>query len=73
MATDVGGAAEWIEDGVSGWLAPSAAVSSLDKALERVWQEKKHWASMGMHAHRKAMELYDPAAGKTLLDKLINL
>jgi len=72
MATDVGGAAEWIEDGASGWLAPAGTVSALDKVLERVWQEKEHWASMGIQAHRRAMELYDPAAGKTLLDKLIN-
>ncbi|HVU56203.1 MAG TPA: glycosyltransferase family 4 protein [Puia sp.] len=73
LATDVGGAAEWIENGVSGWLAPSATVALLDETLEKVWQEKERWASMGIQAHRRAMELYDPAAGKTLLDKLINL
>jgi L-malate glycosyltransferase len=72
IAADVGGAAEWIEDEISGWLVPSATVSLLDEVLEKAWQEKERWASMGIQAHRRAMELYDPAAGKTLLDKLIN-
>jgi glycosyltransferase involved in cell wall biosynthesis len=72
MATDVGGASEWIEDGHSGWLAPAATVSVLDKVLERVWQEREQWADMGIQAHRRAMELYDPAAGKTLLDQMVN-
>jgi glycosyltransferase involved in cell wall biosynthesis len=72
MATDVGGAAEWIVDGGSGWLAPAATLSALDNTMERVWQEKELWAVMGVRGHARAMELYDPAAGKTLLDELIN-
>ncbi|HEY4208185.1 MAG TPA: glycosyltransferase family 4 protein [Puia sp.] len=72
MATDVGGAAEWIEDGNCGWLAPATVISMLDEAMERVWKDKEHWADMGIRAHRRAMELYDPVVGKTLLDELIN-
>jgi len=73
MATDVGGASEWIENGNSGWLAAAPTISLLDEAMERAWQDKLKWEGMGLQAHRKARDLYDPAVGKTLLDKLINL
>lgn len=72
IATDVGDAAEWVEDNVTGFIADAATISSLDKAMERAWQERERWADMGIRAHRRALELYDPAPGKTLLDKLIN-
>ena len=70
VATDVGGAAEWIVEGVSGFLADAATVGALDTAMEKAWQEKDQWAAIGMRAHERAMTLYDPAAGKTLLEKL---
>ncbi|MDO6431428.1 glycosyltransferase [Flavitalea sp. BT771] len=72
VATDVGGAAEWIEDGISGFLADAAAIPTLDKALERAWSAREEWPSIGLRAHQRALELYDPAPGKTLLDKLMN-
>jgi glycosyltransferase involved in cell wall biosynthesis len=72
IATDVGDAAEWIEDGVTGFIADAATILSLDRTMERAWQEKEQWAAIGLRAHHRALELYDPAPGKTLLDKLIN-
>jgi glycosyltransferase involved in cell wall biosynthesis len=67
VATDVGGAAEWIEDGYSGFIAEAATERSLDRAMERAWQAKDEWKEIGMRAHDRAAALYDPAAGKTLL------
>jgi glycosyltransferase involved in cell wall biosynthesis len=70
VATDVGGAAEWIEDGYSGFIAEAAAERSLDRAMERAWQAKDEWEEIGMRAHDRAAALYDPAAGKTLLGRI---
>ncbi len=73
VATDVGGAMEWIEDGLSGFIAAAATERALDKALERAWQAKDQWGEIGVRAHERAMTLYDPDAGKTLLDRITKL
>lgn len=73
VATDVGGAAEWIVEGISGFLADAATVASLDKALEKAWQEKDNWETIGLRARERALTLYDPAAGETLLRKITTL
>ena len=70
VATDVGGVAEWIEDGQSGFIAASSTVHALDGTLERAWEKKDQWEEIGVRAHGRAMQLYDPQAGKTLLDRI---
>jgi glycosyltransferase involved in cell wall biosynthesis len=70
VATDVGGATEWIEDGLSGFIAEAATERSLDEALERAWRAKDQWDEIGVRAHERAMTLYDPDAGKTLLERI---
>lgn len=67
VATDVGGIGEWIEDDVSGFIAAGATASSLDGALERAWRQRRRWGEMGKNAYGKALGLYDPEPGKTLL------
>jgi glycosyltransferase involved in cell wall biosynthesis len=71
VVTDVGGATEWIDDGVSGFVASAASERSLDGALDRAWEVRGQWEEIGRRAHESAMVLYDPAAGKTLLDQLL--
>jgi len=70
VATDVGGAAEWIVDGISGFIAAAATPDALDKGLERAWEEKEQWEAIGLRAHARAIALYDPSAGETLLEKI---
>jgi glycosyltransferase involved in cell wall biosynthesis len=70
LATDVGGHAEWIEDGVQGYIAAAPTAAALHKALQAAWSDLPHWEQRGRAAHEKAMQLYDPAPGVTLL-KLI--
>jgi glycosyltransferase involved in cell wall biosynthesis len=70
VATDVGGVTEWIEDGLSGFIAEAATGQALDRALERAWEARDQWGEIGVRAHERAIALYDPAAGKTLLDRI---
>lgn len=53
IATDVGGHAEWIEDGRNGFLAEAASAPSLDAAMEKAWLEKERSFEMGENARAK--------------------
>lgn len=68
VVTDVGGTAEWVEEGVSGFIAESPLEKYLDAALERAWKARASWQEIGQAARRRALTLYDPAPGRTLLD-----
>lgn len=64
LVTDVGGAAELVEPGLSGWVAESPTVPALDRALEAAWAARADWKGMGLHAGRAARSSVpaDPAA-----------
>lgn len=70
LVTDVGGHKEWITDGIEGFIAASVAMDALEKTMEICWAKKDHWEQMGIAAHEKALQLYDPNAGETLLNLL---
>jgi glycosyltransferase involved in cell wall biosynthesis len=60
LATDVGGAAEWIRDGVTGFLCPSATVSALASALRTAWSVRSNWQAMGAAAALAAAQRRRP-------------
>ena len=70
IVTDVGGMVEWVEEEKSGFVADTPSVASFTMAMEKAWQFKEKWLDLGINAHNRAMELYDPHPGKTLLDLL---
>lgn len=73
VATDVGGHTEWIADNVDGFIAAAPSVYCLSDALQRAWQRQHEWARIGQMAHEKAMHLYDPNPGQTLLSHVEQL
>lgn len=50
LATDVGGHAEVIEDGVTGFIAGCASVRSISAALERLWTRRDDLETIGRKA-----------------------
>jgi glycosyltransferase involved in cell wall biosynthesis len=56
VATDVGGNSEIVEDGVTGFLAESATVSSMTKALERLWNKRTDLEEIGKAAAKSIRE-----------------
>ncbi|MDX2240840.1 MAG: glycosyltransferase [Leptolyngbyaceae cyanobacterium bins.302] len=67
VVTDVGGNAEWIEEGVTGFIAEAPTADSISKALERAWQVQASWQQMGLTAHNTAIYNFDPNPGQSLL------
>lgn len=70
IATDVGGTGEWITDEKNGFIAEAPTVPMILNALKRAWDLKSKWQEIGTMAHQTALELYDPNAGLTLLNKI---
>jgi glycosyltransferase involved in cell wall biosynthesis len=48
VATDVGGIDELIEEGITGFIAQAPSVKYLSEAMERAWENKQQWSSMGV-------------------------
>ena len=71
LATDVGGISEWIINKKNGFIAQAATVHSLLSMLREAWTFKNNWQQIGQDAHNTAFNLYDPEAGKTLLNHII--
>jgi L-malate glycosyltransferase len=67
VVSDVGGNAEWIEEGMSGWIAEAPTVHSFGSALERAWSDRNAWERIGRVAHDAATARGDPAPGAALL------
>ena len=63
ITTDVAGSSEMVDDGRTGFLAAAATENALDEALERAWQRRHEWRSIGAAAAAAARTLVpsDPA------------
>lgn len=58
VVTDVAGHAELIEEGHSGFIAEAATYEKVSEALERAWEGKRGWESMGRNAKARIEQLY---------------
>ena len=67
VVTDVGGNAEWIEDGQTGFVAEASTAKSFGAALERAWLAQTDWEESRIGAHKSALARFDKSAGKSLL------
>jgi glycosyltransferase involved in cell wall biosynthesis len=73
IVTDVGGNAEVIEHGVTGFIAEAAAVIPLARAMEEAWEKRHRWREMGQRAREKIRTLVPEDPGAVFAAKLINL
>src|SRR5262249_26453039 len=73
VATDVGGNAEVVEDGVTGFVADSPTVASVAHALERCWAERARLEQMGLAGARRIRQLVPPDPVGDFADKLVEL
>ena len=57
IVTDVGRAAELCVDSETGFVASAATLASFGEALERAWERRSEWCSMGHAARNRAENL----------------
>ena len=57
VVTDVGGNAELCVDGVTGFIAPAATLSSVANTLEHAWDRRDEWEAMGKAGRARVEEL----------------
>lgn len=70
VATDVGGNAEIIDDGLSGFIAEAPTANSFGRALERAWKQRNDWQLIGARAHDRAVQLAEADPPGRLLEYL---
>lgn len=66
VATDIGGIAEWLQEGRSGFLITQATAADVNHALERMWTNRRQLAAMGIRAYEDALAKRDPDPAETL-------
>jgi glycosyltransferase involved in cell wall biosynthesis len=72
VVTNVGGNAEWTEDGRTGFVAEAPTAKSFGAALERAWLARSDWQKMGIQGRENALIKFDKSAGKSLLRVLLD-
>lgn len=72
LVTDIAGNTEWIRDGQSGFVCAAPSVESVAEGLERAWQAQGRWPTLGAAARERAIGMFDPDPGRTLLGLLAN-
>lgn len=71
VVTAVGGNADWVTEGRTGWLAEHPTGAAMAAALERAWQARDRWRAMGAAASVQAQAQRDPDPPGTLLRHLL--
>ncbi|MDB5696451.1 MAG: glycosyltransferase [Sphingomonas bacterium] len=73
VVTDVGGNAEVIDDGRTGFIADAPTEASFDRALERAWERRGEWRGIGTAAAAEIRTLVPPDPAADLADRLMAL
>ncbi len=73
IVSDVGGNAEVVSDGETGFLAASATERDFDAALERAWQRRAEWPAIGAEAARSIRRIVPADPAQVFSDALVGL
>lgn len=70
IVTDVGGHRELIDDEYSGFIAKAPTVNFMDEVLEKAWQARSGWESMGQRARASVLDFQAENPVEALIEKL---
>jgi len=68
VATDIGGIAEWIEEGRNGFLIANPTPADIGTTMERLWSSRDELEELGRRAHELTLAKRDSNPARTLLD-----
>src|SRR6476660_5062959 len=71
ITTNVGRAAELIDDNDSGVIAPAATEDLLDEVHERAWNRRDDWRTMGQRAARAIRSHHSLIPAGDLADRIL--
>lgn len=67
VATDIGGIADWLQEGRNGFLIAKPTPGHIGDALERLWANRDRLEQLGRYAHEFTLTTRDPDPAGTLL------
>jgi glycosyltransferase involved in cell wall biosynthesis len=73
IVTDVGGNAELVEDGISGFVATAPTTRHLAEAMERAWEHRAQWKDMGAAARTTVKAKVCEKPAQIFAEKLLRL
>ncbi len=72
LATDVAGHAELLTDGINGFVAEAATVRHIGMALERAWNARGNWETMGRSAYVRIRQDIPVDPSSEFADKILS-
>lgn len=73
IVTEACGSAEWIQEGVSGWVVPPRAVERLAEVIEKARESREKLCQMGVNARSSTEKRAGPQATQDVADWVIQL
>jgi glycosyltransferase involved in cell wall biosynthesis len=73
IVTNVGRAAQFIDDDRTGFIAPAATVELVGDALERAWRRRHDWQAMGQAAAQAIRERHSLTPAEDFADALLRV
>lgn len=70
VVTDIGGNAEMCVDGETGFVAAAPALGLLEQAMERAWERREDWQSLGKRGRARAEKLVPRDPVKDFCERL---
>ncbi|HVE69848.1 MAG TPA: glycosyltransferase family 4 protein [Thermoanaerobaculia bacterium] len=70
IVTNVGGNAEVVRDGLTGFVAAAPSEDALDEAMERAWQRRGDWRAIGARAAESIRAIVPPDPLRVFADEL---
>ncbi len=71
VVTNVGGCGDWVTSNRQGWIAASPSTEHMTAVLRSALQAQHDWPTIGLAARAKALEMFDPDAGRSVVNLLI--
>ena len=73
VVTNVGGNAEVVDDGITGYLAAAPTEDALDEAMERAWSERHRWREVGAAAAERIRTVIPREPERCFATRLVEL